>query len=256
MLTRRRTTLTAAVTIALLLTTGCSSRPEKADTVGGPVATSSATASPAQEDAPVVQAVALTQEQIDAALLTQEDMPAGWTAMPVDGDTDPEDAAEDDAGPSTFDPPACEDVASGFGDTDETREPVATGKVGFGSEELTFLSQDISTWDSGLRSKRLDDLVEALSACPQWTETTADGTSTTSTITALDLPNHGDRTLAVRMATTAGSEAFSMTFTLDLVVVASGSTSITVLAGGLAPVDPAVLSQVVATAVQKVDAVA
>lgn len=253
--TRRLTTTLVALTIALVA--GCSPRPEKADTVGGPAVTSSSTATSATTPPPVVEARSLTQAEIDAALLTQAEMPPGWTQdTSEDGAADEQDALTGDDEASTYDPPACEEVVEGLSGDRAEREPVARGEASFGTETFQFLAEIIETWEGSLREAALDDLVEALSTCPQYTETAADGTATTMTISALDMPNYGDRTLAVRLAAApTESGGFDISFTLDVVVVASGNVSVSIVAGGFAPVDPAVLQQVTSTAMQKVNTV-
>lgn len=70
---------TAAALVAALLLSGCSSRPERADTVSPAPQTTAEPTQAATESppAPVAEAVALTQAQIEEALLTADDVPTG-----------------------------------------------------------------------------------------------------------------------------------------------------------------------------------
>ena len=252
---RSTTRLTAVAGVAaLLLLTGCSDRPDKADTVGGPAVTSSVTPTAEPSAAPVVEVKSLTQDQINAALLTQADMPAGWTQ---DTSTDAP-AEEDSAAPAedeTYAPPECKAIVEDLSSGESEKTPVAEGKVSFGTAEFQFLAENIQTWESDLNQAALESLTAALSACPSYTTTAADGTVSQYTISALDMPNYGDRTLAVRLAIVGDAGMLgTLSFTLDVVVVASGNVSVSLVAGGFTPVDPAVLQQITSTAMAKVNA--
>lgn len=244
-----------AVSLALVVS-GCSARPSKADTVAGPAVTSTATASMAPSPVPVVEVVAMTQTQIDSALLTASDLPSGWTAdAPSDTQTASGTDAQDVAGPDqgVYSPAECKDLVGGLSKGDvASPTPTAQGSVSFSTENYQFLAEKIETWDHNMDVGALDEMTAALSTCPQYTVTDPDGNVTTSTISALDMPNYADRTFAVRIAATSRGESLSLTLTLDVVMVAAGNTSVSLVAGGFRPVDPADLQQVAAAAMAKV----
>lgn len=248
----------AALLASALLLTGCSSaRPESADTVDGPAVTSTAApdADESQETPePVVEAADLTQAQIDAALLTQADMPAGWTqdAPGADAQTPLSDEGEDLA---VYEPAVCKDLLNSLGDTAAV-DPVAEGEVSFSTADYAVFAQSIQTWDKTFDQGKLDELVASMSACSNVVQTDPDGTVTTSTISALEMPNYGDRTFAARIAASTPIEGLGdLTFTIDFVTVATGTTSVSFVAGGFEPVDPAALQALITTAMAKVAAV-
>lgn len=245
----------AAVAVVLVLLEACSAPPEKADTVGGPAVTSSVTPTSEPSTAPVVEAKTLNQAQIDAALLTQADMPSGWTEDTTTPTAEDDSADAADGAEDVYAPAECKAITENMrGDTVD-KEPVASGKASFSTVDYQFLAENIETWESTLNQSALETLTTALSACPSYTTTAADGTVTQYTITALDMPNYGDRTLAVRLA--IGGDAGmlgTITLTLDVVVVASGNVSVSILAGGFTPVDPAITQQAASSAMAKVNA--
>ena len=195
--------------------------------------------------APVVEAKTLTQEQIDAALLTQNDVPAGSTLDTTTG----EEVTDEETDVSTsHNPPECKEIVEGLGEGKGDREPQAQGDVSFGNEEYQFMAETIEVWDATLNAAALDELTTALTQCGLDTTTDADGTVGTATVTALDMPNYGDRTLAVRVVVGSASGGFDLSLTIDVVVAASGNVSVSVLTGAFAPVDPAVLQKVLPTA--------
>lgn len=230
------------VVLPVLLLGACSTGSERAQPTAGAATSSTPTAT--ATTAPH----ALDQQQVDAALLTQADMPTGWlqdTSAPVRPAPDASAPAE-----VVYDPPACAEIAAAIDDDTPTdRQPLAAGEATFATDGFTFLVETVETWEPDLRTASVDALAAALSACPSYTQTAPDGTVTTTTVTALDAPNLADRTVGVRVAASSGT---SPTIVVDVVVVVTGSTSVSVVAGGLTPVDPEVLQQVVATAVLKV----
>lgn len=144
---RQATTGVVLLLTVSLAVAGCSSRPDTADTVDGPPATS--TAKPQDEKtqtpAPVVEATSLTQEQIDASLLAQADMPEGWTLTPAEEGASP--LGGEDSG-TVYEPAECKALLEGLDSTDAERVPVAEGEVSFATEDFAFFSQVIETWDS------------------------------------------------------------------------------------------------------------
>ena len=248
-------TTVAVVGLAVVLSS-CSARPSKADTVAGPGITSTSTASAAPDSVPVVEVVAMTQAQIDSALVAATDLPAGWTADPPTDTQTPSatqtpSVAEPDQG--VYSPAECKDLVGGLSKGDvASPTPTAQGSVSFSTENFQFLVEKIETWDHNMDVGALNELTAALSTCPKYTVTAPDGSVTTSTISALDMPKYADRTFAVRVAAGSGGQGLSLTLTLDVVIVAAGNTSVSLVAAGFKPVDPAVLQQVATAAMAKI----
>lgn len=195
----------------------------------------------------------MTQEQIDAALLVQSDMPTGWTQN-APGADEPE-ATEEAEQDLTYAPAECKDVVEGLSSGEESEADAdASGEVSFSTENYQFIEEEIASGVGQMNVAKLNALTDALSACPSYTTTDAEGTISQYTISALDMPNYGDRTLAVRLA--AGSDpnaALNLTLTIDIVIVSSGNVAVSLVVGGFQPVDPAVTQQVASTAMAKVN---
>lgn len=254
-LTKRNASAALAVCVGLLLA-GCGSAPEKATTVDAPAATSTSEPDETASSEPVVEAVSLSQEQIDAALLTQAEAPAGWTVTTGEGsDDEAEDAGAAEEDLSVYAPAECKDIAGvEVGEAD--KEANAEGAVAFANADYQFVAENIATWDGSLRAGELDRFAAELSKCANYTVTDPDGTVTTFTMSALDVPNYGERTFAVRLAAQGDASALNIGMTLDVVIIASGHTSVSLVAGGFKALDPAVVQQFAAAAAAKVDAAA
>lgn len=227
---------------ALLVLSGCAEeRSSRAQTVDPPSESSAATEpAPAESSAAEPDDAAgeqLTQEQADAALLTVQDLPTGWT-------TDP--AAEEDDGPDDITEPA--ECAQIFQALEDQQDPVAQAEADFTAGGFgPFLSQSVSSFDDST-TDALAAVTEALNACPTFTSIDADGVRAEFTAAPLSFPNVGDSTVAVRLS--ASTEDFDLAF--DVVAVSLGNNGMTIVAGGLTPMDGVQLEQVVRAGVSRI----
>jgi hypothetical protein len=224
--------------------TGCGTdRPERADTVSGSETTQ--TQQPAGTEAPKAAGRTLTDKQAKAALLTVQDLPTGWS---VDPDASSDDQGDDDDSRIT-EPAACADL---FDSLDDGKDSVAeaTGNYtagGFGP----FLEHTVTSHSKD-PADGMDAVTAALSECPKFTMTDADGTKMQMKVSALSFPNLGDRTLALRMS----GNSDEIDIVMDLVYIAVGRNGITLGAGGLTPIAGDDLEQLATAAVDKLAAAA
>ena len=235
----------SAVVLAGALVTGvggCSAeqRPERADTITAPSAAAPSTTAAVENAA---ADTILTVEQAQAALLTVQDLPTGWTTDPTaaeDDETDPDDDIE---------PAEC---AAVFEAMEEGNEPAAKADGSYTAGGFGPLLQQTVTSFEEDTSDRIQTVTDALNQCSTFTSTTADGVATTLTSSPLSFPNLGDRSLAVRL--TGSSDDIEATF--DVVYIAVGKNSITLLGGGLTPLPGAELEAVARKAVERLNAAA
>ncbi|NMR20471.1 hypothetical protein [Cellulomonas fimi] len=252
----RPLTAVAATAATLVLVAGCSGSTSAPETADLPPAASraqpGADAGLGRSGASDAAAVTtLTQEQIAVALLTETELPSGWTqdassAMPLDAG-----AASTEA--LAYDPPQCAAVVSGLaGTTSAARVPLATGTASFGGRGFAFVSETIETWEPGTSTAELDTLTAALPDCAEYSQTAATGQVTTTRVTTLDVPEHGDRTLALRLEASSGEGGMNLFLTLDVVLVVAGDVAVTLLAGGTDPLEPELLQEITDRAMAKV----
>lgn len=229
--------------IALLLLAGCGEeRATRAETVDEP--SSPVTAEAAESEAPEPDDAAgdpFSQEQVEAALLTVQDMPTGWSE---DTSGDEEDSQD------TTEPAECAQIFDAM--LWEQQDPVAKADVDFTAGGFgPLLSQSIASFDDPT-AEALAGITDALNQCPEFTSVDADGVRSDVTATALSFPNVGDSTVAVRLNFTA--EDFDVVF--DVIVVSIGNNSMTLVAGGLTPVDATDLEELARAGVSKIAAAA
>jgi hypothetical protein len=132
---------------------------------------------------------------VEAALLTLNDMPTGWTQDP-EQDTDDDDATFCDVEPLD-EVQAVDDASANF----------SAGDFG------PLLSHSVGVFEDQDAEAAMDSFMDALEGCTEWTDETEDG-PVTFRPTPLAFPSFGDDTVAVRIG--AESELFDMT--LDMVV--------------------------------------
>jgi hypothetical protein len=197
-----------------------------------PAGSSTTTQSKKSEAVPEVDD-GLTAAQLKAALLTLDDMPTGWTQEKV---------TPDDGKDPKITPAECEAIGDA---TDGKPDAKAESKFSAGGFGPT-LEQSIASWGeetAGMIVKAKN----ALAKCRKF-KSAQDGEALTFQVAGLSFPNIGDRTLAVRMTTQA--EGLDATF--DVVYVAVGKNSVSLIAGGLQPVDGEKLEGIARKAVQHV----
>jgi hypothetical protein len=184
---------------------------------------------------------ALTEEQLQAALLTVADLPTGYTA----GADDDED--EDDSKTTGKDAECSERFAALDAAEDQA---VAKADADFEGGFGVVLEQDLSSFDDEDALKdRVDNVVDVLSDCPSFTDTDDEGVTTEFTIGQLSFPKLGDDTVALAIT----GKAQELDIRANLVVVRLGRTLMTVTQGGLT-VDPAALEQATRTGLDKLAA--
>ncbi|GAA2617944.1 hypothetical protein GCM10010399_56250 [Dactylosporangium fulvum] len=111
-----------------------------------------------------------------------------------------------------------------------------------------FLAEELSADDVELARQR--DLARQ---CATFTETGADGDTTTVTVSAVaDFPGLGDETAAFRMAASGGADDAAYTFSGYLVLVRLGATTCTLVHFGQPAVDRSETEAIAAAAVRKV----
>lgn len=188
---RRNVLVSGSVAFALILG-GCGGDgDERARTVDRPAAEAANEEPEEAEDEPQPDP---GDFEVEAALLTLNDMPTGWTQ-------DPEQDADDDATFCDVEPldeaKAIDDASANF----------SAGDFG------PLLSHMVGVFEGQDAEAAMDSFMDALEGCTEWTDETEDG-PVTFRPTALAFPSFGDDTVAVRIK--AESELFDMT--LDVVV--------------------------------------
>ncbi len=170
--------LLAVCLTALLTSSGCSSESQQAMTVNGPTTTTTKSGPlKAEVDKP------LTRQQIDAALITADDLPAGFETAKLDRAED----SEDPSGCRSWD-----DLVAML----ENAPTKAEAKHSRGAMGTTVYST-IAAQRQGT-NKRFDTLAAETATC----EVISDSSSTTRTVfklAPLTLPKIGDDTFATRL---------------------------------------------------------
>lgn len=187
----------AVAGIALLsIMTGCGQNDDQADTVEGEPADESSEPASEQEDAGSDAA-----PDAEAALLTLNDMPSGWTQA-QDAETSNEASAICDQEPmEDFDP------------LDEASADFTGGDLG------PILFHSVAVYEDDQAEQAIDTFLNTMDSCDEWTEEGENGT-TTFEAKPLSFSSYGDQTAAVRIQ--ADSEAVGVT--MDMVVWRHGDT--------------------------------
>lgn len=236
-----RTTGTTTVT-ALALTVvlaGCGGGGE-GDDAGDRARTVAVPSSAAAEAPEGTGDKTLTEAQLQAALLTVQDLPTGYTLAADDDDADDGGSAGgDDECSRRFDDLDAED---------DTEAPSA--EVEFEGGLGVLLSQEVvSHEDEDALKERFDEIVDLVSDCPSFTDTDETGATTEVAIGPLSFPKLGDDTVA--LALSGQAEGFDIR--LNMVFVRLGRNVMSVSQGGLAA-DAAALEQAARTGIDKLAA--
>lgn len=178
---RRNSLILGLLSFVLVLGACGDDGEERARTVDPPHASESADQEPENAGANEPESGDL---DVEAALLTLDDMPTGWTQGPDEAPSD-EDAGAD----ATL----CEEEPlSEGGAHDEASADFSAGDFG------PQLSHTVWTLDSDQSERGLEALIEALNNCEEWTEETADG-PVTFRPAPLSFPSFGDEIVAIRI---------------------------------------------------------
>lgn len=229
----------ASVALACLVTiTGCGEEPpERADTVAGAPeeTTESVSETPSQAPAGDDAGEVLTKEQAQAALLSAQDLPSGWSVG----------ASEESADESRTQPARCAKIFDALDDD----EPVAKASADYSAGGFgPFVSHSVSSHDEETADK-LAPIIEALNKCPEFTSIEPDGSRIELSTAPLSFPNFGDRTLSLRM--TGTSDDVDVVF--DVIYVAKGNNGIAMIGGGLTPIKAKQLESLVGKAMKKLE---
>lgn len=177
--------------LAVVLLAGCGG-----DGDGGAAAPSVTTTSASPTPSEV------TEAQLEAALVAQGDLPAGWNVEPPDPDDDDSMGGEE-----------CQE----FERLEKALDDAPNAEVSFSKADLgPFFSEAIGAAPSEAEAAALlQEYGTVLSACPSFTITDDEGTKSQVRITSLTFPSIGDGTAAFRMTMSFQGG----TYTLDTVIV-------------------------------------
>lgn len=101
----------------------------------------------------------LTDDQIEKALLTVEDLPSGYSVQKDDEDEDDSESS------STSDNPKCDAFLNELNDEDDT-EPFGEGDVTFAESDFgPFLMQSISSQEGSAIKDAFGDFEKAMLSC-------------------------------------------------------------------------------------------
>jgi hypothetical protein len=175
-------TATAAVGLtALLALSACGGG--DADDTASPSPTT-ASPSPTEE----ASAVVLSEEELEARLLTLDDLPSGFVRSAVEDDT----TTEEDEGPGlTSENTECQ----AFLEAAEDSTAASTASVAFESDEGAFVQEDLESYEDDGAEQSLSSAREGLAACDN--VSLAD-TESTLTVQEESFEDYGDETLAAR----------------------------------------------------------
>jgi hypothetical protein len=177
----RRTRGTAAFLLAVTLT-ACSGSDDSSNSSTG-------AGGGGQESSP---GDVLTAGQLSTALLDATDLPNGYVV-----DTSPDEEDDD----TDFGTSECANALEGLGDDEEDGDVAAAVERTFGAGEdsVSSLEQALSSnEDEGAVHDAMDELESIIDDCDQLTFS-ADGMPVTLEVSQLDVPEHGDDTLGIRM---------------------------------------------------------
>ncbi|MGW0175812.1 sensor domain-containing protein [Rhodococcus sp. NPDC003322] len=201
--------------------------------------------------APTAPATTTVDEAgLTAALLTVADLPAGFAALP-DPVADlglPEAAADSESDRSSTDPQACAGVLAPI--ADQVPGAAAQGVARFAGPDFTSIDTDAAAYPDSGAAQAFTAVQSTFASCADYSGTDADGVTVHYRLGGLDQPTVGDASVAVRLETS--SEGFTMTS--DTVVAVVGGAVVQVTATGQQPIEPAVLTRLARTAVDRLRA--
>ncbi len=225
--TRRSGAFTLAMAAAVVgLVAGCGeSPPERAGTVNensGDADQQSAEEGEQTEDVEL-DAVGreVTNEEAEAALPQVSSLPTGWSVDPENSLNDDED--DEGESEATIEPAECKDIMGGLAD-DEKDEPTGEASRTYSAGMLgPFMGVEISSFADEVPDDSFSKVLDALSACPEFTST-EDGEATTFKTSSLSFPNLGEESAAIRMSATTEE----MPVGLDFVFIRAGHNIVTI----------------------------
>jgi hypothetical protein len=239
-----RSMLAVVVAVVVAATGACGGRDDRAVTINEGDGTSSQT-----NDKPAVEAPddpagdELTQKQVNATLLTVEDLPSGWTL----GEPSEDDA--DDSDDDEISPAKCAEVVEAMGADEE--DAVAEGERDFnkGGPFGTVMGVSISSYENEVDSDKLTEIAAVFGECSSFNGADKEGVVTEYKVAPLSLANLGDKSLALTM--TVKSEGFTIPINIYLVVI--GHNVMTFYNGGVTGADGADLESIGRLAVKRLE---
>lgn len=193
----------------------------------------------------------LTEDQIKKALLTIDDMPAGWSK--ADDDFFDEDDDEDGETESVSTNEKCQKFLDAFNaKSDVDSKQVGSGTVTFKKSEFgPFLAQSISSGKGSAAKETLDTFRDGISNCSTITETSAAGEDVKMTVNDMSFPKLGDDSVAFKVAL----ENDFIPMEMPMVAIRSDQNLIVLLSIGIgAGIDAADLESIARKAVTRVKA--
>ena len=135
---------------------------------------------------------------LNALLLSVEDLPVNWTETE---DFEEEDVEVGDVADDPFGAPC------GIQPLEETYDPVAEADRSFQGTELgPFLSQNLVQVSSGDEAAQVMDTIRETFACEEWVEQDEFGEELRFEINEMDFQDIGDSSLAIRLGLSFGDE--------------------------------------------------
>jgi hypothetical protein len=236
-----RSMLAVVVAVVVAGTGACGGRDDRAVTLeegDGSSQTNDNSAVEAPDD-PVGDE--LTQQQVNAALLTVADLPSGWTL----GEPSEDDDSDDDE----ISPAKCGELVDAM--SADEQDAVAEGERNFnkGGPFGTLMGVSISSYEDEVDSDKLTEIADVFGECSSFKGTDSEGVVTEYKVAPLSLANIGDKSLALTM--TVESEGFTIPINIYLVVI--GHNVMTFFNGGVTGADGADLETIGKLAIKRLE---
>jgi hypothetical protein len=182
---------------------------------------------------------ATASQDLSQYLLTLDDLPSGWSPSPEESD--------EDESSTTTDPPECSDI--GEEEVEDAEGEVNEASVEFQQSTFgPFVSNGIIAYESsGEAEQAFDTIIDGINTCQTFTETDESGNETTYTFAPLSMDDYGDQTFATVLRGTSPFGPFEANF----VFVRDGPYLAFVLTAGFGAAPPIDISELVATAVDR-----
>jgi hypothetical protein len=170
-----------------------------------------------------------TESKAEAALLTVEDLPPGWSV-------------DEDGWGVHAEPARCGALLDGMESVPVT--PLAEAKVKF-TQGSVHLRHAVASYEAPAAGA-LQTVAETVAACSSFVVFDDGGSGSRIQLSSLAFPNLGDRTVAIRTGFPD-----SRPFAADLVMIAVGHEVILLSPGGVSPMSGDTLEAIARTAIAK-----
>lgn len=232
-----RARLSMVVVTVVLGLVSCGGDADRALTVSGPTASAPPNGdADGQPDAPPAA-------DAQAALLTLDDLPAGWSVDPEDSDG-AFGLGGSGVTPDGSESGECARVAHELND----QKPIAEAETAFTAGGFgPYLTHTVSFFDQDT-APLVERLATVLGGCPEALSEQNENPSFDYRMQPLSFPDLGDRTAAVRLVAASGGT----TATFDFVVVAVGRAISILFAGGSDTLDGSELERLARLSVDRI----